>query len=88
MSGDYKYQTKSKPTLTSVTKYHKQKSLSSYQIPILQDILHFLCSQLLEKYPRDRLGYKGGDYPSIRDHAFFHGFDWDRVEALEMDRPP
>ncbi|CAH3174283.1 unnamed protein product [Porites lobata] len=47
-----------------------------------------LFLHLLEKYPRDRLGYKGGDYPSIRDHAFFHGFDWDRVEALEMDRPP
>ena len=44
--------------------------------------------QLLEKYPQDRLGYKGGDYPCIRDHAFFHGFDWNRLEALELDRPP
>ncbi|CAH3184632.1 unnamed protein product [Porites lobata] len=51
-------------------------------------VFTMLTGMLLEKYPQDRLGYKGGDYPWIRGHAFFHGFDWNRLEALELDRPP
>ncbi|CAH3189236.1 unnamed protein product [Porites lobata] len=60
-----------------------KKTMSELSIDATELFLH-----LLEKYPQDRLGYKGGDYPWIRGHAFFHGFDWNRLEALELDRPP
>ncbi|XP_068691896.1 protein kinase C gamma type-like [Montipora foliosa] len=46
-----------------------------------------LCLHLLEKSRKDRIGYKGGHFPWIRQHRFFHNTIWDHVENLKLVPP-
>lgn len=45
-----------------------------------------LC-QLFERTPLERLGYKKGGNPNIRDHKFFDRLDWTRLEQRKIQPP-
>ncbi|CAH3017356.1 unnamed protein product [Porites evermanni] len=88
LTGMMPFDAESEDELFDLIVYHYPQKPDKVTMSELSTDATELFLHLLEKYPQDRLGYKGGDYPCIRDHTFFHGFDWNRLEALELDRPP
>ncbi|XP_015751889.1 PREDICTED: protein kinase C delta type-like [Acropora digitifera] len=46
-----------------------------------------LSSQLFERTPVERLGYKKGGNPNIRGHKFFDRLDWTRLEQRKIQPP-
>ena len=52
--------------------------LSSYPILLLQ---------LFERTPLERLGYKDGTNPNIRNHKFFERIDWTKLEQRRVEPP-
>ena len=47
--------------------------------------LLFLFFQLFERTPVERLGYKKGTNPNIREHAFFEKINWVKLEARQIE---
>lgn len=44
-------------------------------------------SQLFERTPVERLGYKSGGNPNIRGHKFFDRIDWTKLEKRNVEPP-
>lgn len=42
---------------------------------------------MFERSPVERLGYKGGANPNIRDHKFFERIDWTKLEQRRVNPP-
>ena len=42
------------------------------------DVAFDFVSQLLQKNPEKRLGFKRG-HEAVREHEFFRGFDWEKL---------
>lgn len=42
---------------------------------------------MFERSPVERLGYKGGSNPNIRDHKFFERIDWTKLEQRRVNPP-
>ncbi|XP_020620798.1 protein kinase C-like [Orbicella faveolata] len=55
--------------------------------PKLSEIAWNLLTQLLEKNPLRRIGYKGGSNPWIRKHEFFQSLNWDQLEQRNIEPP-
>ena len=43
-------------------------------------------NRLLEKDPKERLGYNGGE-TELKKHSFFTGIDWDSIQKLKYKSP-
>lgn len=46
-----------------------------------------LIKSLLKQNPADRLPMRSGGIKNIKDHEWYKGFDWDKMEKIEMDPP-
>lgn len=44
-----------------------------------------MINSFLRVKPNERLGANG--FQEIKDHAFFKGFDWAKLQMLEMESP-
>jgi len=53
----------------------------------LSDVAWSLITQLLEKNLWNRIGYKYGSNPFIREHQFFQSINWDQLEQRNI-KPP
>lgn len=60
-------------------KVHYPKWISSSA----EDVL----SQLFERAPVERLGYRNGTNPNIRNHKFFERINWTKLEQRKIDPP-
>ncbi|CAH3016928.1 unnamed protein product [Porites evermanni] len=60
-------------------KVHYPKWISSSA----EDVL----SQLFERAPVERLGYRNGTNPNIRNHKFFDRINWTKLEQRKIDPP-
>ena len=49
--------------------------------------LYLLLLQLFERTPVERLGYRDGANPNIRDHKFFERIDWTKLEERKVEPP-
>jgi len=49
--------------------------------------LESLVKGLLKKNEDHRLGFDSGGYAKLKKHEFFSGFEWDKLEAGELDAP-
>lgn len=47
----------------------------------------FCFLQLFERTPIERLGYKDGTNPNIRDHKFFERINWTNLEERKITPP-
>lgn len=46
-----------------------------------------LFTRLLRREPKKRLGYHSGDMEVIKNHRYFRGLDWEKLERRELTPP-
>ena len=55
--------------------------------PYVSDAARQFIAELLERKPHKRLGVLQGRTKDIKNHRWFHGFDWKALEARKMPPP-
>ncbi|GAQ78450.1 serine/threonine protein kinase [Klebsormidium nitens] len=82
ITGSYPYDHSDRKQLLTALRGPKPVPIPSNLSPDLTDLI----TRLLEKDPDRRIGAERG-LQEIRDHSWFHGFDWGALERRELTPP-